>query len=110
MAWVGVTPLACAGLHGIKAIVALQSCWEGLSRPALGVSSCSKGRRDHSLVVIGLGKAIMAAVPLAAGKRSIGVGIGLFILFIGFVNGGLNRHSAGAVRRSLRCPFPDPDG
>jgi AGZA family xanthine/uracil permease-like MFS transporter len=30
----------------------------------------------------------MAAVPLAL-KRSIGVGIGLFILFIGFVNGGL---------------------
>jgi AGZA family xanthine/uracil permease-like MFS transporter len=40
------------------------------------------------LVVIGLREAIMAAVPLAL-KRSIGVGIGLFILFIGFVNGGM---------------------
>jgi len=40
------------------------------------------------LVVIGLREAIMAAVPLAL-KRSIGVAIGLFILFIGFVNGGL---------------------
>ena len=39
------------------------------------------------LVVVGLREAIMNAVPLAL-KRSIGVGIGLFILFIGFVNGG----------------------
>ena len=30
----------------------------------------------------------MNAVPIAL-KRSIGVGIGLFILFIGFANGGL---------------------
>ena len=30
----------------------------------------------------------MNAVPLAL-KRAIGVGIGLFILFIGFANGGL---------------------
>ena len=40
------------------------------------------------LVVVGLREAIMNAVPLAL-KRSIGVGIGLFILFIGFANGGL---------------------
>ena len=46
------------------------------------------------LVIIGLREAIMAAVPLAL-KRSIGVGIGLFILFIGFVNGGLIVTPAG---------------
>jgi AGZA family xanthine/uracil permease-like MFS transporter len=40
------------------------------------------------LVVLGLREAIMRAVPLAL-KRSIGVGIGLFILFIGLSNGGL---------------------
>ena len=40
------------------------------------------------LVLVGLREAIMNAVPLAL-KRSIGVGIGLFILFIGFANGGL---------------------
>ena len=40
------------------------------------------------LVLVGLREAIMHAVPLAL-KRSIGVGIGLFILFIGFANGGL---------------------
>ncbi len=40
------------------------------------------------LVVIGLREAIMNAVPLGL-KRAIGVGIGLFILFIGLWDGGL---------------------
>ena len=40
------------------------------------------------LVVVGFREAVMNAVPLAL-KRAIGAGIGLFILFIGFVNGGL---------------------
>ncbi len=40
------------------------------------------------LVLVGLREAIMNAVPLSL-KRAIGVGIGLFILFIGFVDGGL---------------------
>ena len=47
------------------------------------------------LVVVGLREAIMNAVPLAL-KRSIGVGIGLFILFIGFVE-------RRAHRRQLRA-------
>jgi adenine/guanine/hypoxanthine permease len=40
------------------------------------------------LVVVGLREAIMNAVPLGL-KRAIGVGIGLFILFIGFWDGGM---------------------
>ena len=40
------------------------------------------------LVVVGLREAIMNAVPLGL-KRAIGVGIGLFILFIGLWDGGL---------------------
>ena len=55
------------------------------------------------LVLVGLREAIMNAVPLAL-KRAIGVGIGLFILFIGFVNGGLIVSLRSAVmlgRRSL---------
>jgi AGZA family xanthine/uracil permease-like MFS transporter len=40
------------------------------------------------LVLVGLREAIMDAIPISQ-KRAIGVGIGLFILFIGFVNGGL---------------------
>ncbi len=47
------------------------------------------------LVVLGLREAIMNAVPLAL-KRSIGVGIGLFILFIGLANGGLIAGSQSA--------------
>jgi AGZA family xanthine/uracil permease-like MFS transporter len=41
-----------------------------------------------ALVLVGLREAIMSAVPLSL-KRAIGVGIGLFILFIGFESGGL---------------------
>jgi adenine/guanine/hypoxanthine permease len=40
------------------------------------------------LVVVGLREAIMNAVPLSL-KRAIGVGIGLFILFIGLVDAGM---------------------
>jgi AGZA family xanthine/uracil permease-like MFS transporter len=40
------------------------------------------------LVIAGLREAIMHAVPIAL-KRAIGVGIGLFILFIGLVDGGV---------------------
>ena len=47
-----------------------------------------------ALVVVGLREAIMNAVPLAL-KRAIGVGIGLFIMFIGFVDGGLIRNRPG---------------
>ena len=41
-----------------------------------------------TISVAGLREAIMNAVPLSL-KRAIGVGIGLFMLFIGFQNGGL---------------------
>ncbi len=47
------------------------------------------------LVLVGFREAVMNAVPLSL-KRAIGVGIGLFILFIGFVDGGLIIH--GRVR------------
>ena len=40
------------------------------------------------LVVVGLREAIMSAVPTSL-KYAIGVGIGLFILFIGFIDAGL---------------------
>ena len=51
-------------------------------------SSSSRASSSRSSSLVGLREAIMNAVPLAL-KRSIGVGIGLFILFIGFANGGL---------------------
>ena len=50
------------------------------------------------LVITGLREAVLDAVPLPL-KRSISVGIGLFIAFIGFVN-------AGFVRRTDAPPVP----
>jgi AGZA family xanthine/uracil permease-like MFS transporter len=89
MGIVGRYPLALAAGLGINAIVAFTLiAGKGLTvAGAMGVIVI-EGIVITILVVIGLREAIMAAVPLAL-KRSIGVGIGLFILFIGFVNGGL---------------------
>ncbi len=89
MGVVGNYPLALAAGLGINAIVAFTLvAGKGLTPAgAMGVIVI-EGVIITVLVVIGLREAIMAAVPLAL-KRSIGVGIGLFILFIGFVNGGM---------------------
>ena len=89
MGVIGNYPLALAAGLGINAIVAFTLvAGKGLTPAgAMGVIVI-EGVVITVLVVIGLREAIMAAVPLAL-KRSIGVGIGLFILFIGFVNGGL---------------------
>jgi AGZA family xanthine/uracil permease-like MFS transporter len=81
-------PFALAAGLGINAIVAFSLTGQGLdAKGAMGVILL-EGIAITVLVAIGLREAIMNAVPLAL-KRSIGVGIGLFILFIGFSNGGL---------------------
>jgi AGZA family xanthine/uracil permease-like MFS transporter len=81
-------PFALAAGLGINAIVAFSLTAKGLdARGAMGVIVL-EGIAVTILVIVGLREAIMNAVPLAL-KRSIGVGIGLFILFIGFANGGL---------------------
>ena len=88
MGVVGNYPLAMAAGLGINGVVAFTLVLgKGLTLPgAMGVIVL-EGLVVTVLVVAGLREAIMNAVPLAL-KRSIGVGIGLFILFIGFVNGG----------------------
>jgi AGZA family xanthine/uracil permease-like MFS transporter len=88
MGIIGNYPLALAAGLGINAVVAFTLVLgKGLSLPgAMGVIVI-EGIVVTVLVLVGLREAIMAAVPLAL-KRAIGVGIGLFILFIGFVNGG----------------------
>ncbi len=88
MGIVGNYPLAMAAGLGINGVVAFTLVLgKGLTLPgAMGVIVL-EGIVVTILVVAGLREAIMNAVPLAL-KRSIGVGIGLFILFIGFVNGG----------------------
>ena len=74
---------------GINAIVAFTLVGqEGLSyKQAMGVI-VAEGILITVLVLFGIRKYVMDAVPLEL-KRGISVGIGLFILFIGLVNGGL---------------------
>lgn len=81
-------PLALAAGLGINAIVAFTLVGAEKLTPAgaMGVIVL-EGLAVTVFVLIGLREAIMNAVPLAL-KRAIGVGIGLFILFIGLVNGG----------------------
>ncbi|HET9541262.1 MAG TPA: NCS2 family permease [Candidatus Limnocylindria bacterium] len=81
-------PFALAAGLGLNAVVAF-------SLPALGMSPAEamgviviEGLVITLLVVAGLREAMMNAVPLGL-KRAIGVGIGLFILFIGFWDGGM---------------------
>ena len=92
----GNYPFALAAGLGINAIVAFTLTAKGLdAKGAMGVIVL-EGLAITVLVLIGLREAIMNAVPLAL-KRSIGVGIGLFILFIGFVNGGIIVTPQGGV-------------
>jgi AGZA family xanthine/uracil permease-like MFS transporter len=84
----GNYPLALAAGLGINAIVAFSLTGRGLSPAgAMGVIVL-EGLAVLVLVLVGFREAVMNAVPLAL-KRAIGAGIGLFILFIGFANGGL---------------------
>jgi AGZA family xanthine/uracil permease-like MFS transporter len=89
MGLVGNYPFALAAGLGINAIVAFGLTFgRGLTPAgAMGVIVL-EGIAVTVLVIIGLREAVMNAIPLAL-KRAIGAGIGLFILFIGFANGGL---------------------
>lgn len=82
-------PIAMAAGLGINGAVAFGLVLnQGLSPAgAMGVI-VMEGVVVLVLVLVGLREAIMNAVPLAL-KRAIGVGIGLFILFIGLVDAGV---------------------
>jgi AGZA family xanthine/uracil permease-like MFS transporter len=74
---------------GLNAVVAFQLI-AGMKLPwtaAMGVVVL-EGLVITLLVLTGFREAIMNAIPVAL-KRAIGVGIGLFILFIGLVSGGI---------------------
>lgn len=88
-------PLAVASGMGLNAVVAFQLV-AGMKLPwpaAMGVIFL-EGVAVTVLVLTGVREAVMAAIPLSQ-KRAISVGIGLFILFIGLVNGGLVKAGAG---------------
>jgi adenine/guanine/hypoxanthine permease len=102
-------PIAMAAGLGINAAVAFGLVLSDGLTPAgaMGVIVI-EGLIVAALVLVGLREAIMNAVPLSL-KRAIGVGIGLFILFIGFVNGGLiGIPEGGAV--PVEFIFPNSDG
>jgi AGZA family xanthine/uracil permease-like MFS transporter len=90
-------PIALAAGLGINGAVAFGLILgQGLTpAQAMGVILL-EGLIVFVLVLVGLREAIMNAVPLGL-KRAIGVGIGLFILFIGFVQGGLIAVPEGAA-------------
>lgn len=96
-------PFALAAGLGINAIVAFSLTGRGLSAAgAMGVIVL-EGLLVTLLVVVGLREAIMNAVPVSL-KRAIGVGIGLFILFIGFANGGLIKTNSPATLVTVSFP------
>jgi adenine/guanine/hypoxanthine permease len=105
MGIVGNYPFALAAGLGINAIVAFTLTAKGLdAKGAMGVIVL-EGVIITVLVAVGLREAIMNAVPLAL-KRSIGVGIGLFILFIGLSNGGLIGSNAAGQGTPVYLIFP----
>jgi adenine/guanine/hypoxanthine permease len=109
MGVVANVPLAMAAGLGINAAVAFGLVLtDGLTpEGAMGVIVL-EGLIVAALVLVGLREAIMHAVPLSL-KRAIGVGIGLFILFIGFVSGGLIE-GTGTPDAPVAFVFPNTDG
>jgi AGZA family xanthine/uracil permease-like MFS transporter len=107
MGVVGNYPIAIAPGLGINGIVAFGLVLgAGLTLPgAMGVI-VMEGVIVTILVLVGLREAVMNAVPLAL-KRAIAVGIGLFIMFIGFVDGGLIRQPAGDGPVPVEFIFPN---
>jgi AGZA family xanthine/uracil permease-like MFS transporter len=88
-------PLAVASGMGLNAVVAFQLiAAQQLPWPAAMGVIFWEGVVITLLVLIGVREAVLNAIPLAL-KRAISVGIGLFILFIGLVNGGVVRPGQG---------------
>ncbi|NPD31177.1 NCS2 family permease [Eggerthellaceae bacterium zg-1084] len=102
-------PIALASGMGINAIVAFSLC----SADALGVDwrvamgvIFLEGIAILVLVLCGLRKAIMEAIPVNL-RRAIGVGIGLFVAFIGLKGGGVivSNESTYLAMGSLTSPI-----
>jgi AGZA family xanthine/uracil permease-like MFS transporter len=88
-------PLAVASGMGLNAVVAFQLiAAQQLPWPAAMGVIFWEGVLITLLVLVGVREAVLNAIPLPL-KRAISVGIGLFILFIGLVNGGLVRPGQG---------------
>src|SRR5919201_686287 len=95
MGVVGRYPFAIAAGLGLNAVVAFQLAAQMSWPAAMGVIVL-EGVVITVLVLTGLRQWVMDAIPLAL-KQSIGVGIGLFIAFIGFVDAGFVRRLPDAA-------------
>jgi AGZA family xanthine/uracil permease-like MFS transporter len=107
MGVVANVPIAIAAGLGINGIVAFNLVL-GLGLTPAGAMGVivMEGIVVTLLVLIGLREAVMNAVPLSL-KRAIAVGIGLFILFIGFADGKLIRQPAGDGPVPVEFVFPN---
>ena len=92
-------PLALAPGMGLNSVVTFQLVASmHLSWPqAMGVI-VAEGLAITALVLTGLRQAVVRSVPITL-KKAIGIGIGLFLAFIGLVN-------AGFVSRNVSGPVP----
>lgn len=101
----GNYPFALAAGLGINAIVAFTLTFQHGLTPAgaMGVIVL-EGIAVTVLVLVGLREAVMNAIPLSL-KRAIGAGIGLFILFIGFANGGLIKSGCAVGSEAAKVCF-----
>jgi AGZA family xanthine/uracil permease-like MFS transporter len=106
MGVVANVPIALAAGLGINGAVAFGLVLTNGLTPegAMGVIVL-EGIIVTILVLVGFREAVMRAVPLAL-KRAIGVGIGMFILFIGFVDGGIIRQPVGDGPVPVEFVFP----
>ncbi|HEV8676110.1 MAG TPA: NCS2 family permease [Methylomirabilota bacterium] len=88
-------PLAIASGMGLNAAVAFQLiAGHKLPWPAAMGVIFLEGVAITLLVLVGVREAVANAIPMSQ-KRAISVGIGLFILFIGLVNGGIVKAGEG---------------
>lgn len=97
MGIVGRYPLALATGLGLNAFVALVLAAQMTWAEAMGLVVI-EGLIITALVLTGFRTAVFEAIPLQL-KTAISVGIGLFIAFVGLVNGGI-------VRRTPSGPVP----
>jgi AGZA family xanthine/uracil permease-like MFS transporter len=103
MGVIGNFPLALASGMGLNAVVAYQIA------PTLGSWQAAMGLVVWdgivvlALVLVGLREAVMAAIPRDL-RRAIGVGIGLFIAFIGLLNARIIIVPPGTVAGLARDP------
>ncbi|GIH11358.1 MFS transporter [Rhizocola hellebori] len=92
MGVVGRFPLALAAGLGVNALVAFEIAPKMTWADAMGLVVI-EGLIITVLVLTGLRKAIFESVPMQM-KTAIGVGIGLFLALIGFVDAGFVRSTA----------------